>query len=114
MSLAITPTPLNDQQIQMTLDNVVFFIHLAYNSETDSWALGLMDANSQTLIDGISIVPDYPLLSRVRRSTFPAGEILCISPDGRGTVNYDALVDGVCQLIYYTLAEVEAVINGTV
>lgn len=114
MPTRITPNALNDMVIQMTFDNAVYFVHLAYNSETDSWAIGLLDANSQLLIDGLSIVANYPLLSRVRQPAFPPGEIVAVAPLSREEITYDSLVNGDTQLIYYSLAEVQAAVNATV
>lgn len=95
----------------MTFDNGVYFVHLAYNSESDSWSMGLLDANSLTLIEGLSIVANYPLLSRVRMPSFPPGEIIAVAPTTRETIDYDSLINGDAQLIYYSKAEVEAAIN---
>lgn len=111
MSIRVTPNTENDQLIQMTFDNVVYFVHLAYNSESDSWSIGLQDANSQTLTEGLALVANYPLLSRVRMPTFPPGELICVAPTTRESITYDSLTSGDSQLIYYTQAEVEAAIN---
>ena len=111
MATRITPNTENDQIIQMTLDNTVYFVHLAYNSESDSWSIGLQDANSQTLTEGLSLIANYPLLSRVRKPTFPPGELICVAPTSREAITYDSFTSGDSQLIYYTQAEVEAAIN---
>jgi hypothetical protein len=111
MPTRITPTALNDQVIQMTLDNGVYFVHLAYNSESDTWSMGLLDANSETLIDGLSLIANYPLLSRARQPSFPPGELMCIAPTTRETIDYDSLILGDSQLLYYSQAEVETAIG---
>lgn len=90
----------NDSLTEITLDGVVFFLHLAWNSEGEFWSIGIENANKVTLIDAIALVPDYPIFERFRTPDMPAGTILAIAPDRRDTISYDDLVNGAVSLIY--------------
>lgn len=96
----------NDSLTEVDLDGETYFVHLAWNSEGGSWTLGVENANKDTIVEGIAVVPDFPLLGRYRVAGMPAGEILAVAPDRRDTISRSDLPSGVVALVYVTQAEV--------
>ena len=94
-----------DSLSDVTLDGTQFVLHLSWNTTAEYWSLGLLDAGSNLLLEGLAIVPDYLLLGRLRTPSFPIGDMAAVTPDGRNTVAYDDLVNGTVALIYYEAAD---------
>lgn len=106
--IQIAVTDQNDSLTEVVLDDVTFFLHLAWNSEGDFWTLGLENASKDTVVEGIAVVPDYPLLGRYRSAGMPAGEIMAIAPDRRDIISRSDLPTGIVALVYVTQAELGA------
>lgn len=75
----IYPIDANDQLIEATLDGLVFFINLSWNSEYQGYTLALYDENSTLLVAGVHCSPNLPLLRIYRRGGFPLGELMLFS-----------------------------------
>lgn len=97
----------NDSVSEVTLDGTVYQLHMAWNSECEFWSWGLLDADGNTLIDALALVPDYPLIDRIRTPDLPLGELCAITPDGRNTISYTDLVSGTVSMTYLELSDLE-------
>lgn len=98
--LQISVADQNDSLTELELDGATYFLHLAWNSEAEVWTLGLENVNKETLIEGIPIVPDYPLLARYRIDGMPPGDLIAVAPDRRDSISRADLPAGIVALVY--------------
>ena len=56
ISLAVSD--LNSQAIEAILDDELFYIILDWNDSGQYWEIGVRNSAYQTLVDGISMVPN--------------------------------------------------------
>lgn len=103
----------NSQVREIDLDGQTYFLQVDWNPEGEFWTLTIEDYNHLTILAGLVIVPDFPLLWRYRYRRVPAGELVAVTADNRNQISRTDLVDGTVVLMYATAAEVEA-IRGTV
>lgn len=100
----------NDSLTEVELDGITYFLRLSWNSEAQLWVLAIENAYNQVIVAGIAVVPDTPLLSLFRHLAVPAGELVALAPDRRGTVSRAALPAGEMALIYISEEEL---VDGT-
>ena len=55
------PTGQNDYICRVMLDGEPRVLHLSYNSTGDYWTVGFCDSEANPIVDGIRIVPNFPL-----------------------------------------------------
>lgn len=98
----------NDQLVEVDLDGATYFLHVGWNSEASIWMLKVEDYNRETVVAGIAMVPNSPLLEIYRYRDVPAGELLLTMMDDTRMPGRDAFSSGVAALIYMTAADVAA------
>lgn len=96
----------NDSLTEVVLDGDTYFLRLTWNSEDDYWSWGLESANHESLVQGLKLVPDFPLLRWVRNQYLPPGELMAISPDRRDSISREALPSGEVVIVYVPEEEV--------
>lgn len=106
--IQISPIDANDQLLEVELDGETFFLHLGWNSEAAQWSLEVENYNRETIVAGIVMVPNFPLLQQFRYRDLPAGELMVVMMDDTATPARDAFSTGAASLIYLTADEVEA------
>lgn len=70
----------NDSIVKITLEEKVYYLHFSYSS-LKSWTFGIYDKNNKPVVDGIRIVPNYPLTHQYGSSRTPTGEFVCTVQD---------------------------------
>lgn len=82
MSVLIVPRDgdLANFEFLIELDNVVFRLKFKFNQREDVWYFDIFDELQNPLRTGIKIVVNYPMLTRLRTQTRPAGEFLANDP----------------------------------
>lgn len=55
------PANQNDFIMRVMLDGTMVHIHMSYNSGGDYWTIGFYDVDNKPIVDGIKIVPNFPL-----------------------------------------------------
>jgi hypothetical protein len=96
---------LNSQAIEAVLDDVLFYIVLDWNQSGGYWGLSVRNSAYVTVIDGVALVPNYPLLYQFRYGDTPLGMLTAASTSGNmtnGHIPRDGFVTGKYQLIYTT------------
>lgn len=97
---------LNSQSIEATLDSILFYLILDWNDTGKYWSMGIRNASYTSLIDGISVSPNYGLTWQFRYADMPAGELTVGSSKKRsGPIPRDGFMTGEYQLIYQTYAD---------
>lgn len=93
----------NSQAIESQLDGTAFYIVLDWNQFGQYWTMAIRNANYQMLLDGISLVVNYPLTYQFRYEEMPAGEIQIVtSQPTSGPIPRNGFSSGVYQLAYFT------------
>ena len=93
----------NSSSIETVLDEQLFYIVMDWNSSGKYWTLAIRNSAYQTLIDGICVVPNYPLTWQFRYEGMPIGEIAVGSANfTSGPVPRDGFSSGHYAMGYYT------------
>lgn len=93
----------NSQAIEAQLDGTAFYIVLDWNQFGGYWTMAIRNANYQMLLDGISLVVNYPLTYQFRYEEMPAGDLwINTSVFTAGPIPRDGFSSGVYQLVYIT------------
>lgn len=64
----------------ITLEGVVFRLIFKHNKREDAWYFDLLDELQNPLRTSIKIVVNYPLLTRLRNASRPAGHFVADDP----------------------------------
>lgn len=105
MMFAIPTIDANDQLLEVELDVETFFIRLSWNSEGSFWAMEIQNYNQETLVAGIVVVPNVPLLARFHYLDVPPGELLALVLGDDAGIARDGFIRGQAELVYVSAAE---------
>lgn len=92
-----------DYLISAVLDNVLYFLHLSWNTEGFFWTMSIEDYNHEILISGVKIVPNYPLIRRYSLSGLPPGEFIVASE--ASIVSKSDFADQFATMVYVSESE---------
>ena len=94
---------LNSQAIEVVLDDILYYLILNWNDTGGYWTMAIRNASYQTLVEGISMVPNYPLTWQFRYIDMPRGDLQVGTAQYRnGPIPRDGFSSGVYQLVYMT------------
>lgn len=111
--IVIPVDDLNSQSLESVLDEELFYIILDWNDEGQYWEMGIRNSAYITVVDGICMVPNYPLLKQFKYPDMPRGELqVTRTRNTNGPIPRDGFVNGQFQLIYMTADELLTVINA--
>jgi len=96
----------NDQLLEVDLDGETYFIRLSWNSEAAHWALEIQNYNQETLIAGIVVVSNVPLLARFHYLPVPPGELIAVVLGDTAGIARRGFLDGAAALTYVPVSEV--------
>lgn len=102
----------NDQLIEVELDGETYFVRLSWNSEAAFWAMEIQNYNQETLVAGIIVVPNMPLLVRFHYLDVPPGELMALVLGDESAIARDGFITGKADLVYLTSAETAAIKRG--
>jgi len=98
----------NDQMIEAVLDGTKFFINLVWNESDKSFIINLHDSNSEIILAGVKVVPNYPLFFQSRASFMPLGDIVVGLSPVINRIERSSFEDGLAELFYFPEDELEA------
>lgn len=96
----------NDQLLEVELDGETFFIRLGWNSEAELWVMEIQNYNQETVIAGVVVVPNAPLLTRFHYLALPAGELMALVLGDASGISREGFITGMASLIYIPAAEI--------
>lgn len=73
--IVIQPQDWNSQALEAVLDDIEYYIVLDWNQFGNYWTMAIRNSAYATLIDGISMVTNYPLLWQFKYASMPPGEL---------------------------------------
>jgi hypothetical protein len=105
--IVLTIFDLNSQSIEAILDDELFYIIIDWNDTGQYWEMGIRNSAYQTLVDGVCLVPNYPLLWQFRYEDMPKGDfqLVRIKYDN-GPPTRDELVTTKYELVYMTRTDI--------
>jgi hypothetical protein len=101
----------NDMLIEVELDEETYFLHIGWNTEAATWSMEIENYNKQTIVAGIVLVPNTPLLALYKYLEVPAGELIVVMMDDNTVPGRDSFNDGTASLVYLTAEEVAAAVE---
>lgn len=107
MEYVIIDVPdMNDSVSRIVLNGTAYYIRFTYNDTEDRWRFGLYDDQMIAIIQGVKIVPGFPLNLFKGRDDIPFGVFGCMS--SADTVGRNDFVDGKARFVFCPVAEVSA------
>ena len=74
MSITYISVPdLHDSFSRVVLDNIQYLIRFTYNSNADIWTFGLYTTQKEPIIEGVRVVPQFPLTLHIVDDRMPDG-----------------------------------------
>lgn len=106
----ISFTDANDIVFLATLDDGQYKLRMLWNDSGGFWTLSVRQSDGTSLVEGIKVVPNYPLLRQYHKPDVPPGELLAIvTDDTKITIGRDDFSGGSVSLVYVTEDEVDAI-----
>lgn len=97
----------NDYVLEIELEGNGYFLHMSWNSEGEFWVLGVQDYARVTIIAGIRVVPNVPLLDMFHHLLLPRGEIYAVlMDDTRQDFLRNDFIDGSAEMVYLEEGEI--------
>lgn len=98
MIITIEVPDRNDSVSRIVLSGTSYFIRFCYNDTENRWRFGLYDDHRHPIIQGVKIVPGFPLNIFKGRDDIPKGVFCCKSKSD--AVGRKDFVDGKAQFVY--------------
>lgn len=87
------------------LAGVIYLLTFAWNTRDERWYMDIAQEDGTTLINGIPLVVDFPLLSRFASNLLPAGMLMAVDNTGGGEEAEDEDLGDRVKLIFYPVSE---------
>lgn len=109
----------NDFVEAVTLDGTPFKLHFMWNDKGKQWSFDLRDYQNNDIIRGITIAPNFPLLSLQRRQKdVPRGELMAVvvnqEESGNQVIGRNDFVNGKFTFVFVPESELNAIIQANV
>lgn len=96
---------------QIELDGTIYILMFTWNALNEFWVMDIYDRNEVSLILGIKIVPNFPLLDPYTVFGKPRGQIICQNvvnaPSNIGRFD----IGQKFEMIYYSEGEFETLVQ---
>jgi hypothetical protein len=102
----VLPTGQNDYLCRTMLDGKLCVLHMSYNSTGDFWTVGFCDDEGTPIVDGIRIVPNFPLNIWYMSYDVPQGALFAMCSEG--TITRYSFDNGTASLCYLPIGEIES------
>lgn len=104
--MIIPPFDANDYVTECEFEGQVYFVRMSWNSEGEFWVLGLEDYTHSTILSGIRVVADAPLLKMFRHYDVPPGELVAVKLDvSTPDIGRDDFIIDAAELVYIESTE---------
>lgn len=109
-----TSTSLATYTFSIELELIVFRFRFQFNTRDQSWFFDILTDEGDPIRQGIKVVTNFPLLSRIARADRPPGELVAIDTTGEDRrAGLDELgVGQQVELIYFDADEVLELQSG--
>lgn len=67
---------------QITLEGIVFTLHLRYNTRLERWVMDVNDVDDANIVTGIPLLYGLPLLDRYKDERLPLGRFVISDETG--------------------------------
>ncbi|HHX2502458.1 TPA: phage baseplate plug family protein [Neisseria subflava] len=96
----------NDFEVEAELDDVTYFLHFAWNDEAEIWTLSVANANNESVLSGVRIITNYPLLGNYPHLDLPKGYLIATCLDSaKPNIGRNDFVDDTVELVYISRDE---------
>ena len=112
--ITITMQDNNDFIQSAELDGVAYQLKFGWNAKSESWTMDIRTAKNVDIVRGVSVVPNFPLLSQYRRYSkgLPAGELIAVSTQVAESIGREDFLSGRFELIYIPRGEMDVILEA--
>lgn len=94
------------------MDGVVYAVTTRFNERDESWYMDVALGSGATLLKGVKLVGDWPLIGRFHRDALPDGEVLTLDNNGQHKKPVLGELGERVALIFATDAEIATAVGG--
>jgi hypothetical protein len=98
---------LEHYSLDVSLDGATYSLSFRWNRRDLSWWMGIADSAGNEILAPRKMVVDWPLLSRLRKSTFPPGDFIVLDTANLGIDPGRDELGKRIQLVYADAEELE-------
>lgn len=98
----------NSFTLEASLDGVQYTLRFDWNVSADFWTMALFNAKNETVLRGVVLVPNTPLLEQFRSRSVPKGEFVVYLDEPPRDITYLDFVSNKVVLLYLSESEVVA------
>ena len=104
----------NDFIQSVELDGVAYQLKFGWNDSSESWTMDIRTAKNVDIVRGVSVVPNFPLLSQYRRYSngLPAGELIAVSTQAAESIGREDFLNGRFELMYIPRGEIDVILEA--
>jgi hypothetical protein len=73
MRLDISVPDMNDSFSRVVLDETQYFIRFTWNDTAERWSFGLYTIQKEPIVQGLRMIPQFPLNLQIAREDVPKG-----------------------------------------
>lgn len=88
----------NDSFIAVTIDDKRYLLRFTYNDTFDYWSFGIYDIHEKPIIQGLKIVPNFPLNLQYNDVSLPKGYFIALSKEAR--IGHNSFTNGNAEFVY--------------
>lgn len=112
--ITITMQDNNDFIQSVELDGVAYRLKFGWNDGSGSWTMDIRTAKNVDIIRGVSVVPNFPLLSQYRRYSkdLPAGELIAVSTQTAESIGREDFLNDRFELMYIPRGEMDVILEA--
>ena len=104
----------NDFIQSVELDGAAYQLKFGWNDQSESWTMDIRTAKNVDIVRGVSVVPNFPLLSQYRRyrKDLPAGELIAVSTQAAESIGREDFLNGKFELMYIPRGEMDVILEA--
>lgn len=95
----------NDSLSRVVLGGEEYLLRFTYNANKDYWVFGLYETDETPIIDGVKIVPNFPLTFFYCRHRLPNGVFGCITQ--KDHIGRDDFKNGNAVFVFIPMEDLE-------
>lgn len=111
--IQISMADANDFIESVTLGGTAYKLHFAWNDAAKRWTMDLLDNQNSPIVQGLLVVPNFPLFHQCHRNGLPDGELMAVvvneDDDENQQIPRDGFTSGRFSLVFIPGSELNAI-----
>jgi hypothetical protein len=96
-----------NHSITIELESTIYQLVFRFNTVNEFWTMDILTEDGVALLNGIKIVPNYPLIFTHKNSLLPNGDFIAQIADSSARITRNTFSNGSAKLLYLTQDELK-------